>query len=62
MHLLREREIELLVASTNSMCLYSYSSRRLVEVVCFAREVKTQFLQTNSSLPPTSVTLSGLVL
>ena len=34
------------------MCLYSYSSRRLVEVVCFARELKTQFLQTNSSLPP----------
>ena len=37
-HASSQRELELLVASTNSMCLYSYSSRRLVDVVCFARK------------------------
>ena len=31
-----ERELELLVVSTNSICLYSYSSRRLVGVVCLS--------------------------
>ena len=39
-----DSERELLMASTNSMCLYSYSSRRLVGVVCFARELKVQFV------------------
>ena len=52
MHLLTsERELELLVTSTKSMCLYSYSPRRLVGVVCFARELKVQFTQTNSCPP-----------
>ena len=30
-----ERELELLMASTNSMCLYSYSSRRLVGLCAY---------------------------
>ena len=30
-----ERELEFLMASTNSMCLYSYSSRRLVGLCAY---------------------------